>query len=201
MTSEQVQVRVQPTQSEEKVDLSSYCFLHRMFLLYDNRFLLALGFQYFQIYFNLAMLQVSLLDLAKNHYGIEPSAVQSTLAIILLPWAFKLLYGMFTDIVPLCGSRKKNYIILAGVMQAIVTLVAGFGRFEQLPPFIVCGGLLMVSFAIMDVVLDGLMVQQSRKDPKSGSEDLQAFSWAIAGGAGIIGYVIGGEMSDAGYAW
>ena len=53
----------------------------------------------------------------------------------------------------------------------------------------------------MDVVIDGLMVQESRKDPQSGSEDLQAFSWAIAGVGGVAGYVTGGLMTDAGHAW
>ena len=30
----------------------------------------------------------------------------------------------------------------------------------------------MLAFSLMDVTLDGLMVIQSRKDPKNGSEDL-----------------------------
>ena len=87
-----------------------------MFKIFDRRFLFALGFQYFQIYFNMTMLSVSLLKIAKDHYKIEPEDVQSKLAFILMPWSFKFLYGMWTDCVPICGSRKKNYIILTGVV-------------------------------------------------------------------------------------
>ena len=68
------------------------------------------------------MLQVSLLDLLKRNYKIEPEKAQGTLALILLPWGFKLLYGLCTDLVPLCGSRKKNYIILGGILQGIIAL-------------------------------------------------------------------------------
>ena len=39
----------------------------------------------------------------------------------------------------------------------------------------------------MDVVVDGLMVINSRKDPQFGSEELQAYSWGFYGLGGIVG--------------
>jgi len=47
----------------------------------------------------------------------------------------------------------------------------------------------------MDVVVDGLMVCQSRLDPENGSEELQAYSWALVGLGGCLGGVIGGELT------
>lgn len=44
----------------------------------------------------------------------------------------------------------------------------------------------------MDVVVDGLMVISSRKDPTSGSEELQAFSWGFYGLGGIVGCILSG---------
>lgn len=47
----------------------------------------------------------------------------------------------------------------------------------------------------MDVVVDGLMVTQSRIDPDYGSEDLQTISWVMLGLGGITGSVTGGYIT------
>ena len=50
----------------------------------------------------------------------------------------------------------------------------------------------------MDVVVDGLMVVQQRRDPNSGSEDLQTFSWAMVGFGGVVGSLAGGYLTEYG---
>ena len=50
----------------------------------------------------------------------------------------------------------------------------------------------------MDVVVDGLMVCQARIDPENGSEELQAYSWALVGLGGFLGGFIGGELTHLG---
>ena len=75
----------------------------------------------------MTMMQVSLLDIAKTHYKIEPEDVQKRIAVIVLPFSFKFLWGILSDIVPLCGSHKKNYIIVAGGVQCIAAFTAGHG--------------------------------------------------------------------------
>ena len=107
----------------------------------------------------MTMLQVSLLDIAKTHYKIEPEDVQKQIAVIVLPWSFKFFYGIFTDIVPLCGSRKKNYIIAAGGVQCISTFLLGYNKFESIKPFLFLAGTMMGCFSVMDTVIDGLMVK------------------------------------------
>ena len=147
------------TDKDEKEEVKYCCFFLRMIDTYDARFLITLGLSYSQIYYNLAMLQVSLLDLLKRNYKIEPSKAQGTLALILLPWGFKLLYGLCTDLIPLCGSRKKNYIIAGGILQAIVGVLMGLKiAKDEISYFMVGGGVLMLAFSLMDVTLDGLMV-------------------------------------------
>ena len=80
----------------------------------------------------MTMLQVSLLDIAKTHYKIDPEDVQKRIAVIVVPWSFKFFYGILTDIVPLCGSHKKNYIIAAGGVQCIATFTLGHAKFENI---------------------------------------------------------------------
>lgn len=48
----------------------------------------------------------------------------------------------------------------------------------------------------MDVVVDGLMVVQQRRDPHSGSEDLQTYSWCLVGVGGVVGSLAGGFLTQ-----
>jgi hypothetical protein len=52
-----------------------------------------------------------------------------------------------------------------------------------------------LSGAVLDTVVDGLMVSQSRLDPDYGAEDLQTLSWIMLGLGGVLGSVIGGAMT------
>ena len=70
-----------------------------------------------------------------------------------------MLYGLCTDLIPLCGSRKKNYIIAGGILQAVVGVLMGLKiAKDAISYFMVGGGVLMLAFSLMDVTLDGLMV-------------------------------------------
>ena len=62
------------------------------------------------------MATLATLDLFKNKYDLEPEYEQELQAIILLPWTPKIFYGIITDTFPICGSRKKSYIILMGLI-------------------------------------------------------------------------------------
>jgi drug/metabolite transporter (DMT)-like permease len=48
--------------------------------------------------------------------------------------------------------------------------------------------------AFMDVVVDGLMVINSRSDPNAGSEDLQSYSWMMYGIGGVVGCTLSGWL-------
>ena len=117
-----------------------------------------------------------------------------------LPWAPKLLYGIVTDNLPICGSTKKNYIVLMGTIQVACALALGLISFDSASVFILFVTLVMLTSAVMDVVVDGLMVSQSRLDPKSGSEDLQSYCWGIGGVGGMVGLLLGGWLTEEGYS-
>ena len=53
-----------------------------------------------------------------------------------------------------------------------------------------------LSIAAMDVIIDSLMVVQSRKDPELGSEELQSFSWVCLGFGGIVGSLVAGMLTS-----
>ena len=50
--------------------------------------------------------------------------------------------------------------------------------------------------AIIDVLVDGLMVIEARKDQKEGSEMLQSLCWACVGLGGMTGSLMGAFFTE-----
>lgn len=50
--------------------------------------------------------------------------------------------------------------------------------------------------AFMDVIIDALMVQEARKDPKHGSQDLNSYSYIFMSTGGIIGSLLAAFMTQ-----
>lgn len=144
------------------------------------------------------MLVLAFLDMFKNEFELEPEETQNMTAIMTLPWTPKLFYGIISDTFPICKSRKRSYIIIMGLVQGICSIAIPFLPFRDVYSVVALGTLISLSGAFMDVVVDGLMVCQARIDPENGSEELQAYSWALVGIGGILGGLIGGELTFIG---
>jgi MFS family permease len=130
----------------------------RLWKTYDKSFLCSLGLQYFNNGFG-TIVALAYMYRFLNHYHLSPSATSQYTALLSLPWTPKLLYGLFTDTFPLFGSRKRNYLILMGLIQGICLALAFFPSDN---PNIFIAFLFITAFsgAVMDVVVDGLMVVQ-----------------------------------------
>ncbi len=131
--------------------------------MYDTKFLLALGLQYVNTGMK-AMTTLAFLDLFKTYYMLEPTETQSLSAYMTLAWTPKLFYGIISDTFPIAGTRKKSYIMLMGMLQFSTAWTIAMVQFEN--PVIICilGFFMNLASAFMDVVVDGLMVMQARKD-------------------------------------
>lgn len=92
-----------------------------------------------------------------------------------------------------------------GMIQSTANLIMALssvsGTTDQVPPpqpgisaGMLCALACINSFggAFMDVVVDGMMVINSRNDPDQGSEELQAFSWGFYGLGGVVGCLFAG---------
>ena len=69
-----------------------------------------------------------------------------------------MFYGIITDTFPICGSTKKNYLIICGIIFTVNSVISGLYNGDNPWPLIFNMSMSMVASAIMDVVVDGLMV-------------------------------------------
>ena len=110
-------------------------------------------------------------DLFKTVYGLEPSEAQRLSSIVHLPWAVKILYGLISDNFPIYGSRRKSYLFLAALIY-VISMNAMVYNQSDVQLATICLFMSNLSVAFSDVIVDSLMVIQSRRSPEDGSEDL-----------------------------
>ena len=70
-------------------------------------------------------------DLFKAYYDLEPGRSQTLQAVTDIPWSIKLVYGLISDNLPICGSRRKSYLIIMGLLQFSMMLLMGFPLVED----------------------------------------------------------------------
>jgi MFS family permease len=143
------------------------------------------------------MITMAIQFLFLTRYNLEPAQASLYLSFQHLPWTWKLFYGIFTDVFPICGSTKRAYVFLMGILQASACILVVLGGTNLTATTLMLLGVLnSLGGAVMDVVVDGMMVINSRKDPTSGSEELQAYSWGFYGLGGIAGCLGSGFLLD-----
>ncbi|HWA96870.1 MAG TPA: MFS transporter [Pirellulales bacterium] len=123
--------------------------------------------------------------------------IASFSAALIIPWAFKPLYGALTDAVPLFGMRRKSYLIASSAVAAL-----GFTGLCLLPltaepaPGLLLTCLLVpaLGIAVADVVVDGLMVEHGQASGTTGR--LQSIQWGAIYTAAVVTGLAGGAISE-----
>jgi hypothetical protein len=89
----------------------SWC--SKLWNLYDRSFLICYALQYFNSGFKV-LVSIGGSALFKNSYGLEPATTALLTMVIWMPWDFKIIYGILGDTIPICGSRKRSWLIIMG---------------------------------------------------------------------------------------
>jgi hypothetical protein len=107
----------------------------------------------------------------------DPGDMAIYSSIISLPWCLKIFYGIISDNVKCCGLKRKPYLIFFGFLQFGVMLALYFNSYSS--PIEVVLLLTTASFAMAfsNVVVDAILVVQSRLDKELGSQDLLSVAW------------------------
>jgi MFS family permease len=73
----------------------------------------------------------SLSDLAVTYFfkdtlNVQPADLSRLTSISLIPWFLKPFFGLLTDLIPICGYRRKIYIILCGLLDCLCWILMTF---------------------------------------------------------------------------
>ncbi|MGB8629850.1 MAG: hypothetical protein WCD69_10725, partial [Xanthobacteraceae bacterium] len=111
----------------------------------------------------------------KQVHDWTPLQISAYVSILNLPWMIKPLYGLVSDLIPIFGSRRKSYLLLANAAA-----IAGFLSVTQLtmPDQLVFALLLTTcATAISSAVSGAVLVENGQRLHESGTFVNQQWLW------------------------
>lgn len=112
---------------------------------------------------------ISVKDYFKTYCHLDPGEQSIYVSMISLPWTFKLLYGLISDNVPVCGTRRKSWLIIMGFTQFFFLFIAWWSSSTNPLVITILLAGANLSEAFTNVVADAIMVIQARRDKAFGS--------------------------------
>ncbi|XP_023637203.1 probable folate-biopterin transporter 2 isoform X2 [Capsella rubella] len=126
----------------------------------------------------------------KDVQKVQPSQYQSLFTVTKIPWIIKPLWGILTDVVPIYGSHRGPYFIIAGVLGVVSFLFLSVQSNLNLYLALFWMTISSTGTAIADVTIDACIAYNSNEHP-SLAPDMQTFS----NSSSSIGALIGSFMS------
>lgn len=136
-------------------------------------------------------------NLLKNA-GENTESIALFMGIVGLPWAMKPVFGVLSDFVPIFGSRRKSYLILATFGAFLGTAILAGAPVIQSSVGWLLALLLLTSIGVAfgDVLIDGLMVTEGQPTGMTGV--LQSVQWTAAYAGLLATGVMGGYIAQIG---
>ena len=97
-------------------------------------------------------------DLLKKEFKMQPTSAQALQATLLIPWSAKFVFGFFSDNIPICGSRRKSYLIISSICMSLSMLLMGIIGVQDKVTAIWLLVFFSSSFAFADIIREALMV-------------------------------------------
>ena len=91
-----------------------------------------------------------------------------------IPYSFKIVYGLIIDNMHIGRSRKKNFILIFNVSQFLALILLFLFPFTKGTAWMI-GVLLFIiniSIAFVDMVIDTIVIDQAKRDPANGAQNL-----------------------------
>jgi len=112
-----------------------------------------------------------------------------------IPWVPKVVYAAFSDMVPICGYRRKYYVFLGSIITAISVGLAGWHgtTFVLQTIYMIIG---QIACAWANVAVDALVVERSQQKDALVAARLQAFTKCAYGAGMVVSDVVFGFIID-----
>src|SRR4029078_3772279 len=131
-----------------------------------------------------------------RHRGEAPASLDCFMALLAIPWSIKPVFVLLSDFVPLLGSRRRNYLLLANGMAAVSLLLLALVPLSPERRGLLLGLLLptTMGIALGDVIVDALMVDKGQ--PLGLTGRFQSIQWAAANMALLLTRGLGGYIDE-----
>ena len=130
-------------------------------------------------------------------WGELTTSVAATLALLALPWSLKPVFGLLSDFVPLFGSRRRSYLLLANGVAVLSLFLLALVPISPSTRWVLVALLLPTTMAIAlgDVIVDALMVEKGQLLGLTGR--FQSIQWTAANAALLLAASFGGYVAEA----
>jgi len=137
----------------------------------------------------------------KDDLGLPPAEVAGLMGLINLPWILKPFYGFLSDALPLFGSHRRSYLILAGFLGSSAWLYLASSA--QAAMVTIAGATVAsLAVAVADVVADSIVVERTRAAEDLGNRgvagSLQSSCWLAQALGGLASAYFSGSLLESG---
>jgi MFS family permease len=129
-------------------------------------------------------------------WGDSPTTIATFMGLLALPWSLKPLFGLLSDLVPLFGSRRRNYLLISSISASLgLFALYAFPVPEHARALLLVWLLVpTIGIAFGDVLVDALMVEVGQ--PRGLTGRLQSVQWSAVNVALLLTGVVGGYLAD-----
>jgi hypothetical protein len=127
-------------------------------------------------------------------YAVVGPRMQVYKAVAMLPWAMKPLFGMVSDLVPICGYQKAPYIILVSLVAVAAHTTVGLDVSHKLEVQVIvaCLALGCLQVSVVDLLSEARYAAKIREHPERGP-DLMTYVWS--------GITVGSLLATGSVGW
>lgn len=132
---------------------------------------------------------------------VTPAQMAAIFGVTAIPWCLKPLYGFISDSYPICGLRRRPYMISMSFVCCFMWIILPFVPHDEfiitLVMTISSGGL-----CFADVMADSLLVEVARDENDENKGIVQSYAWMmrftgglLASGLGALAYDLMGSVN------
>ncbi len=152
------------------------------------------GIAYFAQAFGQAQLISLPLTFVSKTSGHSASQTALMFSAFTLPWVLKPIYGMVSDFLPILVYRRKSYIAIFSVLNALAFCAVPLHH--SLPWLTQTMTLSALRMAVSDAAMDGLMVERAKRSLEG--MRWQSMEWALFRFSCAICQAFGGWLIQQG---
>lgn len=136
--------------------------------------------------------------LLKDQLHLGPTAMAAWFSLALLPWSFKPIAALFTDGLPLFGSRHRSYLLLGSALAGCLWLAMGIVP-RDYTAMVATAFAFNVMAVFVSVVVGGLLVEGGQSYGATGR--LSSIRMIVANVVLLFVGPVGGFLASRWFGW